>query len=43
LVKLEPDTSHIFAAGSDHYIQIHQPDLVIESIRPVIERAKQGK
>ena len=26
-----------------HYIQINQPDLVIASIRLVIERAKQGK
>jgi hypothetical protein len=42
LVKLEPDTPHIFATGADHYIQIHQPDLVIQSIL-VIERAKQGK
>ena len=41
LVKLEPETPHIFATGSDHYIQIHQPDLVIQSIRLVIERAKQ--
>jgi pimeloyl-ACP methyl ester carboxylesterase len=41
LVKLEPDTPHIFATGSDHYIQIHQPDLVIASIKLVIERAKQ--
>jgi hypothetical protein len=29
LVKLEPDTPHIFATGSDHYIQIHQPDLFL--------------
>ncbi|SEF11319.1 Pimeloyl-ACP methyl ester carboxylesterase [Rhizobiales bacterium GAS191] len=43
LVKLEPDAPHIFATGSDHYIQVHQPDLVIQSIRLVIERAKQGK
>jgi pimeloyl-ACP methyl ester carboxylesterase len=42
LVKLEPDTPHIFATGSDHYIQIDQPDLVIQSIRLVIERTKQG-
>ena len=41
LVKLEPDTPHIFATGSDHYIQVHQPDLVIQSIRLIIERAKQ--
>jgi hypothetical protein len=43
LVKLEPDTPHILATGSDHYIQIHQPDLVIQSIRLIIDRAKQGK
>jgi hypothetical protein len=43
LVKLEPDTPHIFATGSNHYIQIYQPDLVIQSIRLVIERAKQRK
>jgi len=43
LVKLEPDTPHIFATGSDHYIQMHQPDLVIQSIWLVIERAKRGK
>jgi pimeloyl-ACP methyl ester carboxylesterase len=42
LVTLEPDTPHIFATGSDHFIQIHQPDLVIESIRLVIERGKRG-
>jgi pimeloyl-ACP methyl ester carboxylesterase len=43
LVKLESDTPHIFVTGSDHYIQVRQPDLVIASIRLVIERAKQGK
>lgn len=43
LVKLERDTPHIFATGSDHYIQIHQPDLVIQSIRLVIERTRQGR
>ncbi len=35
LVKLEPDTPHILATG--------QPDLVIQSIRLIIDRAKQGK
>jgi pimeloyl-ACP methyl ester carboxylesterase len=40
-VKLEPDTPHIFAADSDHYIQIHQPDLVSQSIQLVIGRATQ--
>ena len=27
LVKLEPQTPRIFATGSDHYVQIHDPDL----------------
>lgn len=40
LVKLEPDAPHIIATGSDHYIQVHQPDLVIEAVRLAIERAK---
>ena len=40
LVKLEPDTPHIVANGSDHYIQVHQPDLVIASVRLAIERSK---
>ena len=43
LVKLEPDTPHIFATGSDHYIQIHQPDLVEQAIRLVIDRLKQSR
>jgi pimeloyl-ACP methyl ester carboxylesterase len=43
LVQLERDIPHIFATGSDHYIQIHQPDLVIQSIRLVIERTRQSK
>jgi pimeloyl-ACP methyl ester carboxylesterase len=40
LVKLEPDTPQIVANGSDHYIQIHQPDLVTQAIRLAVERAK---
>jgi pimeloyl-ACP methyl ester carboxylesterase len=43
MVKLGRDTPHIFATGSDHYIQIHQPDLVVQSVRLVIERAGQGR
>ena len=40
LVKLEPGTPHFVATGSDHYIQVRQPDLVIASVRLAIERAK---
>jgi pimeloyl-ACP methyl ester carboxylesterase len=43
LVRLDRNTPHIFATDSDHYIQIHQPDLVIQSIRLIIGRVKQGK
>ncbi|MBV9518270.1 MAG: alpha/beta fold hydrolase [Hyphomicrobiales bacterium] len=39
LIKLEPETPHIMVTGSDHYIQVNQPDIVIQSIRLVIERA----
>ncbi|MBV8449474.1 MAG: alpha/beta hydrolase [Hyphomicrobiales bacterium] len=39
LVRLQPETPHIKVTGSDHYIQVNQPDLVIQSIRLVIERA----
>jgi hypothetical protein len=41
-VTIDGQEIGVAATGSDHYIQIHQPDLVIQSIRLVIERAKQG-
>jgi hypothetical protein len=40
LVKLEPHTPRMVATGSDHYVQVRQPDLVIAATRLVIERAK---
>ncbi len=40
LVKLEPQTPHIFATGSDHYVQIHDPDLTISIIRLILDRAR---
>lgn len=39
LVSLEPNTPHIIATGSDHYVQVRQPDTVIAAIRLVIGRA----
>jgi hypothetical protein len=39
LVDLAPTTPHIFATGSNHYIQLSQPDLVINTVRLVIDRA----
>jgi pimeloyl-ACP methyl ester carboxylesterase len=38
-VELVPTTPQTFATGSDHYIQLSQPDLVINATRLVISRA----
>jgi len=39
LVDLAPTTPQVFATGSEHYIQLSQPDLVINAARLVIDRA----
>ncbi|MCV7079278.1 alpha/beta fold hydrolase [Mycobacterium szulgai] len=39
LVALRPQTPHIVAAGSDHFIQIHQPDVVVAGVELVIQRS----
>jgi pimeloyl-ACP methyl ester carboxylesterase len=39
LVGLRPQTPHIHATGSDHMIQIHQPDLVAAAVGLVIQRS----
>ena len=41
LVALRPQTPHTFATGSDHYIQVHQPDLVLATTGLLIERSAQ--
>jgi hypothetical protein len=38
-VELFPTTPQTFATGSAHYIQLSQPDLVINATRLVISRA----
>ena len=43
LVALRPQTPQVFATGSDHYIQIHQPDLVAVGADLVIQRSAQGR
>jgi hypothetical protein len=43
LVKLEPQTPRIFATGSDHYVQIHDPDLTIATIRLIVKRVRRGR
>ncbi len=39
LVALRPQTPHIFATGSDHFVQIHQPDLVAAGVELAIQRS----
>ena len=39
LVALRPQTPHTMATGSDHYIQLHQPDLVTTAIDLLIQRS----
>jgi hypothetical protein len=41
LVALRPRTPHTFATGSDHYIQVHQPDLVLATTGLLIDRSAQ--
>lgn len=38
LVELAPRTPHLLATGSDHYVQIHDPDLTIGAIRLAVGR-----
>ena len=40
LIGLEPQTPHILATGSDHYVQIHDPDLVTSVIRLIFVRGR---
>jgi pimeloyl-ACP methyl ester carboxylesterase len=40
LVGLEPQSPHVFATGSDHYVQMHDPDLTISIIRLILDRAR---
>jgi pimeloyl-ACP methyl ester carboxylesterase len=40
LVALEPQTPHVFATGSDHYVQIHDPDLTISIIDLILDRVR---
>ncbi|MEU9212196.1 alpha/beta hydrolase [Streptomyces sp. NPDC048415] len=42
LVELAPQTPHLLATGSDHYVQVHDPDLTISAIRLVMGRPPHG-
>ena len=39
LVGLRPLTPHLIATGSDHFIQMHQPDLVVAAVALATQRA----
>lgn len=39
LIALRPQTPHFIATGSDHFIQLHQPDLVVAAVRLVLQRS----
>lgn len=39
LVALRPQTPRVEATGSDHFVQVHQPDLVAASVELVIQRS----
>lgn len=39
VVRIQPQTPQTMATGSDHYIQVSQPDLIIHAARLVVGRA----
>lgn len=39
LVALRPNTPHLIATGSDHYIHVRQPDLVAAMVDIVAGRS----
>ena len=43
LAELRPNTPHRIAAKSSHYVQIEEPQLVIDAIREVVEAARAEK
>jgi len=42
LAALVPGTPQVIATESEHYIQLSQPDLVIDSIRAVVDAVRRG-
>ncbi|HEY5845946.1 MAG TPA: alpha/beta hydrolase [Microlunatus sp.] len=43
LATLVPNSPHIIAEGSDHYIQVREPDLVTSTVVLILERARVEK
>lgn len=42
LPKLSTNSAHIMATASGHYIQLDEPDLVVDAIRQVVAAARSG-
>ncbi len=42
LAQLSTRSTHVIAKNSGHYIQLDRPDVVIEAVRNVVERARQA-
>jgi pimeloyl-ACP methyl ester carboxylesterase len=40
LAQLLPNTRHVITTKSSHYIQIEEPQLVIDAVRQVVEAAR---
>ncbi len=40
LAALLPNARHVIARESEHYIQLQQPELVIEAVRQVVEAVR---
>jgi pimeloyl-ACP methyl ester carboxylesterase len=40
LLRFSPQSRHIIASNSGHWIQFDEPDLVISTIRDVVDRAR---
>jgi hypothetical protein len=40
LARLSTDASRVIATGSGHYVQYDRPDLVIETVRNLVEQAR---
>jgi hypothetical protein len=43
LPALEPQIPHLVATGSDHYIQVRQPGVVISATRLVVGRSRHSR
>jgi pimeloyl-ACP methyl ester carboxylesterase len=43
LAQLSTAATHVIAKNSGHYIQLDRPELVVEAVRQVVDRAHQAQ